>query len=275
MTTALFALAAALSWGTTDFLGGRVSRSAPPLVVVWGTGAVTTVLIVIVGAVMGIPDGIGGALLWGSAGGVTVALGAIALYQGLASGRAAVVAPTAAVVGAALPVVVDLARGVTLSPLTLIGMAIGVLAIWLLTGGDAGRVGGNGLRYGVIAGLGFGSMFVFLGLAPDNTGVWPVFGSKAASVLLTSVLLSARGTRPAQLAPHRGLVLTIGALDAFATTAYLFATRAGLVSVAAVIASFYPAPTVALSAIFNGEKLRANHWVGAGLALVSLGMISA
>ncbi len=275
MTTALFALAAALSWGTTDFLGGRVSRSAPPLVVVWGTGAVTTVLIVIVGAVMGIPDGIGGALLWGSAGGVTVAMGAIALYQGLASGRAAVVAPTAAVVGAALPVVVDLARGVTLSPLTLTGMAIGVLAIWLLTGGDAGRMGGNGLKYGVIAGLGFGSMFVFLGLAPDNTGVWPVFGSKAASVLLTSVLLSARGTRPGQLAPHRGLVLAIGALDALATTAYLFATRAGLVSVAAVIASFYPAPTVALSAIFHGEKLRANHWLGAGLALVSLGMISA
>jgi len=275
MGSALLALTAALSWGTSDFLGGRAARSVSSMLVVWGTGGVTTILTAVVGVIMGVPDEMAGALLFGGLGGLTVALGAVALYRGLARGRSAVVAPIAGVVGALIPVGVDVFRGVSLGSSTVAGMALGVVAIWLVAGGGSFARGTGGVWFGVLAGLGFGSMFALLGLAPENTGVWPVFASKLASVLLTtSILLTRRSLSPSRLGAHLGMVVAIGLADTLATTAFLFATRVGEVSVAAVIASFYPAPTVALSAIFHHEALLPKHWLGAALAITSIALVS-
>jgi drug/metabolite transporter (DMT)-like permease len=274
MAAALLALTAAFSWGTSDFLGGRVSRKVPSMLAVWAGGLVTTLLTGGVGLVMGLPDALAGALVFGGAGGITVALGAIALYQGLARGRSAVVAPTAGVIGAVIPVVVDLVRGVTLGPSAILGMLVGFGAIWLLAGGESFSSGGSGLWYGVAAGCGFGLMFVLLGLAPDGTGVWPVFASKLTSVALTTGMLGSRRLSPAVLGPFLPVVIGIGLADSLATTSYLFATRLGEVSIAAVIASFYPAPTVALSAVFHHEALRPKHWIGGVLAIAAIALVS-
>lgn len=235
----------------------------------------TTTLTGLVGLAMGVPVEIGGALVVGGLSGLTVALGAVSLYRGLARGRSAVVAPTAGVVGAVIPVAVDVVRGVSLQTTTIVGMAVGVGAIWLVAGGGSFAKGADGFWFGVMAGFGFGSMFALLGLAPEGTGVWPVFGSKLASVALTtSVLVARRSLTPSRLASHVPAVVSIGLADTLATTAYLFATRLGEVSVAAVIASFYPAPTVALSAIVHHEAILPKHWIGAGLAIVSIALVS-
>lgn len=275
MGSALLAITAALSWGTSDFLGGRVSRALPSMLVVWAAGMLTAFLTGVVGLLMGVPDEIGGALVFGAIAGLAVAVGAIALYQGLAVGRSAVVAPTAGVVGAVIPVAVDLARGVTLRSTAIVGMVIGVVAIWLLAGGGSIGSGARGFSFGVMAGLGFGTMFVLLGLAPDGTGIWPVFGSKLASVVLTTVLLRGRKLlTPGRVTAHLSGVMAIGLADTLATTSYLFATRLGEVSVAAVIASFYPAPTVALSAVFDHETLALKHWIGGALAIAAIALVS-
>jgi uncharacterized membrane protein len=184
-----------------------------------------------------------------------------------------VVAPTAAVVGAGLPVLVDVVQGAAFTVNLQIGIGMALIAIWLLTmGGSVAGRGGLGL--GVLAGLGFGLMFVSLAFAPDSTGLWPVVGSKITSLATTSTLLIVTRTSVGVPRVHWLPIAALGVLDAVATIAYLQATRAGLLSVAAVVASFYPAPTVALAALVLHERLRPVHWAGAGLALGALALIS-
>lgn len=267
------ALFAALAWGIGDFLGGRASRVVSSTVVVWASGLVAIVLIGTSALVSGVGDQIGGALAWGTAGGVAVGLGGLALYRGLARGRMSLVAPTAGVVGAALPVVVDLVRGEAFGGGAVAGMLVALVAIWLLTTGGA-DTGQGGLLLGVLAGIGFGLVFVFIDLAPDSSGLWPVVGTKLGSVATTSMMLAV--TRPTWtgVSHHWPAIVGLAVLDALATVAYLQATRTGMLSVSAVLASFYPAPTVALAALVLHERLRPAHWLGAGLALGSVALIS-
>ena len=274
MVTSLLALFAALAWGTGDFLGGRVSKSVPSVLVVWASGAATLILTALIGLVMGIPTRLAEALTWGGLGGLAVAVGGLALYRGLSTGRMAVVTPVAGVVGAAVPVIVDLARGSSLEARVFVGIGLGMAAIWLLTAAESGAGGSGGFSYGVAAGLGFGAFFVFVASAPETSGVWPAVGAKASSVALTSALVWRGRYRVAGLRPHLLATIAVGLADGLATIAYLFATRAGMLSVAAVIASFYPAPTVILAALVLKERLRFLHWIGAGLAVAAIALIT-
>jgi len=127
----VLALGSSLVWGVSDYVGGIVTRRAPAQVVVLWSQAVGF-FVVLAGSVL-----IGGALdvgsaLWGAAAGVGGAVALVSFYQGLATGRMAVVAPVASLVGAALPVVAGLALGERPGSLTLAGIAVAIPAIWLV-----------------------------------------------------------------------------------------------------------------------------------------------
>jgi drug/metabolite transporter (DMT)-like permease len=272
MTSVALALVAAVAWGAGDFLGGRASKLVSSTVVVWTSGVMSIVVIGAGALLLGGADP-GTALAWGLAGGVAVGLGGLVLYKGLAEGRMSVVAPTAGVVGAALPVAVDVVRGERFGATIWVGIALALVAIWLLTtgGSEAGR---GGVRMGVLAGVGFGLVFVFIDFAPDASGLWPVVGTKLGSVAITSSLLLVARPAISAARAHWVPIAGLAVFDALATIAYLEASRAGSLAVAAVIASFYPAPTVALAAIVLRERLAPTHWLGAGLALVAVTLIS-
>lgn len=275
MTPVLLALVAAVAWGTGDFLGGRVSKVVSSTVVVWASAVLSVVVIGASALLIGGAEGHRLALAWGFAGGVAVGVGGILLYRGLAAGRMSVVAPTAGVVGAALPVAVDVVRGARLGTTVWLGIALALAAIWLLTtgGSDAGR---GGVMLGVLSGLGFGLVFVFIDFAPDASGLWPVVGTKIGTIAITSALLARSRSRPrlGAVGTHWLPIAGLAAFDALATIAYLEASRTGSLAVAAVIASFYPAPTVVLAAIVLKERLTPTHWLGAGLALGAVVLIS-
>ena len=108
---AIFALAAAVLYGTADFLGGAASRRASALAVLSVTAPVGGLVVAHRGA--GWPagrsgwPGSGGAVAGGAAGGA----GLIVFYAGLAAGPMSVVAPVSALVSTVLPVGVAVAQG--------------------------------------------------------------------------------------------------------------------------------------------------------------------
>lgn len=267
----LLALSSSLVWGVSDYVGGSVTKRAPAQVVVLWSQAIGF-FVALAGA-----STLGGRLdlssaLWGAAAGVGGAVALVSFYQGLATGRMAVVAPIASLVGAGLPVVFGLATGERPGSLTLAGIAMAVPAIWLVSGGETGGRGGVGLA--VIAGIGFGVFFIFLAQTPVEVGLWPLLPARIASVatMIVAVLVGRTG-----VAVDRSLflgILVAGAGDMTANMLFLTAAQTGLLSVVSVLASLYPAVTVLLARLF-GERVSSGQWLGVVLAAVAIGLIAA
>jgi drug/metabolite transporter (DMT)-like permease len=64
-----------------------------------------------------------------------------------------------------------------------------------------------------------------------------------------------------------GAIVFVGWTDAGANGLYGQASRHGLVSITAVLASLYPAVTVVLARVIEGERTKRIQDVGVGLAL--------
>lgn len=188
-----FALLAALAYGTGDFAAGLASRrlSAGPVTVFTQTiglgGAGIAVVLV---------PGVGpsaSALWWGAASGMGAALGVLTLYRGLSVASMSVVAPVCAVLTAVLPVVVGLAGGEHLSVLAVAAIGVAVVAIALVSRGEAQPsqdaaastgMAGTGLLWGSLSGVGFAVLFIALDQAGTSSGAWPLLPSGAVSLIL-------------------------------------------------------------------------------------------
>jgi len=277
---ALLALLSAAAYGTGDFFGGLASRRSPVSGVVLRAHAVGLALLVVVapfaGGVLTAGDAVIGAAA-GVSGGLAVAL----FYQGLARGTMSVVAPITALLGTAVPVLYGLVRGERPSAVAGAGIVLALLAIALVSAEDDDE-GRRGIRDRAVIGLalasgaGFGVFFVVLAEAGDDAGLWPVLVARLASVALFALLVRSRftATRPLGAGTWRLAVLA-GVLDVAANTAYVFATREGLLSVVAVLTSLYPAGTVVLARLFLAERLCPPQRVGLGLAAVAAVMVAA
>jgi uncharacterized membrane protein len=78
---------------------------------------------------------------------------------------------------------------------------------------------------------------------------------------------------PREAATAGGIV--VGALAAGAAILFLFATQAGLLTVASVLSSLYPAFTVLLAAVLLRERVHASQGIGLGLAVAAVAMVAA
>jgi uncharacterized membrane protein len=286
----ILALAAAMLYGTADFLGGVASRRASAFAVLAVTvpaGAVVMILAALVGGTLGTgPIGSLSAVGWAAASGVFGASGLVAFYAGFAAAPISVVAPVAARVSAVLPVGVAIAGGERPGRGVIAGGLVCLVAIVLVSmqpsgpGPDqeAGEPGGprrrlRALGYGVAAGAGFGLFFIFLKNAGQSGVLWPVAISRSAGTVLAFGIALATRTR---LWPRGGggmvrIALISGAIDAAANVCYVLATRAGLFGLAVVVTSLYPGITVLLARLLLGERLR---WLQrAGLMLAAVGVV--
>jgi uncharacterized membrane protein len=102
-----FGLTSAACWGSGDFSGGLATRrgSVYSVVVISQLIGAGFLIALALTSGEGIPSS--GNLILGGIAGVSGAIGLVALYIGLASGRMGVVAPVAAVVTAAIPILVS------------------------------------------------------------------------------------------------------------------------------------------------------------------------
>jgi drug/metabolite transporter (DMT)-like permease len=131
----VFALAAALLYGSADFLGGMATRHAHVLSVLLVSS--TAGMAVTGGAALlagGSPQAAG--IAWGACAGAAGGVGFMFFYAGLAAGPMSVVAPLSALVSTMLPIAVALAEGERPGPRVYAGALVCVAAIALVSSGS-------------------------------------------------------------------------------------------------------------------------------------------
>lgn len=276
----LLSLAAAACYGVSDFVGGVVARRTA----VWPV-ACTSVIGGIIGALVlavGIAgDPTGADLAWGLLAGAGSGAGTGFLYRGFASGRMGVVAPVSAVGAALLPVAVGVATGERPTALVWVGILCALPGIWFVArepSVDAEPAASTGAAVvdGLLAGVGFGVLFVGLGQVPDGAGYWPLVVTQIAALLTVVALASLFRVawRPTHGTEAWGIVA--GLLASAAVWFFLLASQTDLLTVAAVLTSLYPAITVLLAALVLREHVHRTQGLGlllcgAAVALVAAG----
>jgi drug/metabolite transporter (DMT)-like permease len=278
----LLGLLAAATYGSSDFLAGLASRRLPPIVVTAGAQAIC--LLVGVVAVLFYPgDGISGrVLLWGVASGLGAFGGTFSLYRGLAGGEMSVVATLSGLLTAVIPVVVGLATGDSLSFLAAIGILAAIPAIGLVSWQPGGQAGGDGSGavWGILAGLGFGLLFVGYDRPGPGAGAWPLVVAEGTATLLAAgpallALRRAGGWGGAAGYRHSlGLLVVAGVLAGVANLSFVIATHHGELAIVAVLTALYPGFTVILARLVLGERWSAAQKVGLGTALLATLLVS-
>ncbi len=270
------ALASALVWGSGDFAGGLAARRSTQFQVVAVASLSGLLGLALVALLLQEPIPPPTSLAWAAGAGIAGAAGMAALYRGLAGGRAALVAPTSGVVGAALPVVIgSLTEGLP-GAADLAGMAIGIAGIWLVSQGgptSEARRTDRGLLMGIAAGMGFGGYFVLIAQVEPGPVFSPLVAAKLAAfvVALLAVVVQRRSLpalRDNPIAPIAGL------LDAGGNVLYLVAAQLTRLDFAVVLASMYPASTVVLSRLILHERISRRQWAGGAMCLAAVALIA-
>lgn len=281
----IFGLAAALTYGAADFLGGLATRRTRVLtVVLLSQIAGSFFLALCVPFFMDVPV-TGRALLWGGISGIAGATGVAVFYQGLAIGRMGAVAPITGVGAATVPIIFGLLTGERPSPLALAGVILALVAVGLISASSEtaestptprpGRVQGwveSGVAHALVSGVAFGVFFILLDNAGDDTGMWPLLGVRAGSMLTIAMALVL--TRSWDRPPRSSTAMIVGSglLDVSANVLYLLAAREGLLSIAAVLTSMYPASTLLLARLALKERFERIQVVG---LVVAAGAVTA
>jgi drug/metabolite transporter (DMT)-like permease len=274
----LLGLVVAASFGSGDFLGGLASTRAKTMAVLVTVQVCALVGALLVAVVAG-GDAHPGDLALGALGGV-LNVGALGcLYQGLAVGRASVVAPIAAVVGAVIPVVWGLASGENPANAALVGVVLAVVAGGLISvehsehpTADAG--GRSALVLALLAGVGFGFSFVCYGKTRDASEFWPVFSGRVGAVVAVVAVVAALRISPALPRPSRVEAVAAGLLDVTATALLLVAIRNGLFATVAPVAALAPAFTVFHAWWYLRQRPTRVQVAGLAIALSGLVLIA-
>jgi drug/metabolite transporter (DMT)-like permease len=123
--------------------------------------------------------------------------------------------------------------------------------------------------------VGFGLLFAALGQVPDGAGYWPVMGTQVVSLAAVSVAAVLLGGDPLPRRAQEWWGLGAGLLASLAVVGFMLARQQGLLSVAAVLTSLYPAFTVLLATLLLGERLHRAQSIGLALCVVSVACVAA
>ena len=274
MVTFLALIAAVLA-GTGDFFGGKATKKTNVVSVLAISHFLGLIIILVIAPLMAeefkTDDFFLGALA--SSFGLC---GLTLLYRGLAKGPMAIVAPITAVACATLPVIWGLLSGEKLSTQQIVGVFIGLLAIFLVswTPGERAAIKGSLILEALIAGLAFGAFFIVIDGTSETTAPWPVVGSRVFSVvaIFLFVIIGRKRIKPER--NSTSYIIGAGFFDTLANVVLLAALNKGLLSLVSVLASFYPAVTVLLARFFLKEMMLKSQIIGLLLGLISIALLA-
>ena len=274
MFVAALALAAAVSWGIGDFIGGLKSRGLAPI-------AILIVAQPVGGALLGIwvaargqgPPG--PVVLWACLSTCFGTVGLIAFYRGMAAGALSIVAPIAGA-SAAIPVLWGLAHGdrpTIYQELGFLAAFAGILLASWERKPQAARLAA-GVGWAALAMLAFGGYYVPMHAASRGDFLWASFVFRLTSTsLVGSAWLLFRPPRARR--DDLPALAAIGVLDTGGNVFFAAASARGLVSVVSILASLYPIATVLLARVFLHERVYRSQELGIALALAGIVLVSA
>lgn len=269
-----FSLAAVLSWGFSDFIGGYAAQRANAFLIAM-LGHVSGLLLMLTIALSthaAFPSfhSVQWALTAGLCGGVALAI----FYRALASGSMGATAAVAAVLGAAIPTVFAMATEGLPHAIAIAGFVLAGIGIWLIcrTEGDNSRPQGLGLA--VLAGIGFAGFFLCMKEAGQGSAPWIAAVSRSASLTVTGtiVLLSRNFSRLSSRIFGWGALA--GCLDVTGSMLYVRASQTGRLDTAVVLTSLYPTITVLLAHFILKEHFTRWKLLGLSAALLAVPLIA-
>lgn len=268
-------LLAAATWGGSDFAGGWGARRASP-VLITAAGQVLSVIVLLAICFI-LHFSIPGTryLIYGAFGGFEGAFALAIFYRALAMGAMGLTAALTGLLTALVPVVFDLIHSGWPSLSTSVGLAAGLLAIWLIARSPATSGAGTprkALALGACAGAGFGAQLIFFKMAATGGVMWALTSGRIAGS--AGILLVVAVVRPKSRSGFWLPGAVSGALDSIGNVFYMMASELGRLGVAAVISSLYPAGTILLAGAILRERPTVRQVAGMGLALASVALLS-
>ncbi|MEW5941812.1 MAG: DMT family transporter [Chloroflexota bacterium] len=276
-TAILFGIASALTWGAADFGGGIASKKSSPYAVVFWGDWVGLLVAALVAFWMNEPFPSARSIGFTFLSSICGATGIVLLYIALASGRMSIAAPTSALMAAVIPVVVGFIFVGLPKWLTIGGVGMGLLAIWLVARTEHEgriRIHWADVRLPLLAGVLFGLFFIFMHEATLDSVFWPTVGLRFFSALLVAAIGLWNRNSLAIPRAQWPLILFVGIFDMSGNVFYALSAQTGRMDLAAVIGSLYPGATVALAWMILKEKISVSQWVGIAAALTAIVMIS-
>jgi drug/metabolite transporter (DMT)-like permease len=297
MLAALLALTASVAYGTSDFVASYAARRVTPLAIAWWAHVLGALVLAGLGlTVAGLPEV--SALAFGALAGAIAAAGLVLFYGALARGPVSIVTPLAAT-GAAIPVLVGVARGEAPSVVGMFGLA--VAAVGVLTVATTRTVAeepdppGPGARPGcpeeqgsraprlppvvaaLLAAASFGVAFVLVDAGgQDASPLWVAAGLQAGGVLgLVPIVLGGPLARLALTRPSLATVAGTGALVAGGDVALAFAFAEGALGTVSVLSSLDSIVSVLLAQMILMERLSARQTAGVGAAVTGAVLLAA
>lgn len=276
MLSIFFGILSALSWGAGDFAGGLASRKLGPYRAVLYADFFGLFLIGIAFGIYreSIPSL--AVLINSVIGGALGSMGLLVLYYSLTQGQMSIAAPVSALFAAVLPVVVGAITEGLPNAFQLVGFAIALLAVWWISRGNQTeqfRLSDlKALRLPILAGVGFGSYFIFIHYATQETNsvLWTMITSRLAGTILLFFVVLVR--RESFSVPRLAwnVVLFNATLDVAGNFFYILASQTGRLDISAVLSSLYPATTVLLAWILLKERISTQQWLGIAASLVAI-----
>lgn len=283
--TIIFGLLSAFSYGYADFVGALAAKKIRAMAVTtysFGFGLVLAAVLALVFGAEFSQQTIVASILAGVCSAAAISF----LYAALALGPISIVSPLTAVVSAVIPVVVDVALGANLSSFVLAAVVLILIAVVLVAFVPSPNLqlpSTKAALYGVGAGLGFAGIFLFLDFTDPDSALAPLLIMRAVGLVILIGLLWIvfLKTRPQELIEKitdwklAGLIALASTGDVMGNVAFLIATRAGDLAVAAVLTSLYPVGTILLARVFLKERVAKSQALGILLALIGVGLIAA
>jgi drug/metabolite transporter (DMT)-like permease len=302
-------LAAVFIWGASDFTGGYASRRANAFVFTAAAHALALVLMLSLALAQHTPfpsrTGTLWALLAGGIGGFSLAI----FYRALAEGKMGLTAPIAALLGAAIPTLADIAIEGAPHAWTFAGFALAIVAIWLITRAEPARkaepgsapqseeenddqinddqfVDGQlddeekigavpkGVAVAALSGVGFAAFYLCIRQAGAGSPLWIAAISRAASFIVTAIAVIATKAPLRLDLPRAAMAAVAGSFDITGSALFIFASQHGRLDEAVVISSLYPAVTVILARLILKEHFSRWRFIGLLAALAAVPMIA-
>ena len=276
----LLALLSSGLWGSADYHAGKLSKRFPAVAVLATSQAIGfitgVVLVLLTGDWRAEAFGDDGYFFAGACAGLAGYAGLISLYAALSTGRMGVVSPISSL-GALIPLAYAIViKGDQLSLIISAGVAAALIGGFLASGPEVSQ--GLPLKpvlLALSAAIFFGLALVFMAIGSQSSALMTMTMMRTTTLII-GLGIFARYRHIGGLGkPELPILIFIGIADFAANLLLGVATTKGLVSLAMVLGSLYPIATALLAYKFLHERLHKVQYIGIGLAVVGVAIISA